>query len=232
MSEFYFTCPHCNAKICAEDEMIGQSGPCPGCGRKVTVEKKQPDEKTEKAKRFPHFQIFPFLLILLNIQFAVMMYFVVKGQNINNTNQEKMIKSITTTEKNTEDLLNSSKTIERNIIALLSSNETTIQYVSAIQKGIGNIERNIIALLSSNETTIQYVSAIQKGIGNLENKSDELLKKDKITDCTVKHFDREQWSFGIESEVKKMIQDGYEPIGKLCNDGINGAYYLFIKRGK
>lgn len=202
MSEFYFTCPHCNAEICAEDEMIGQTGPCPGCGRKVTVEKKQPDEKTEKTKRFPPFQILPFLLILLNIQFAVMMYFVIKGQNISNTNQEKMIKSITTTEKNTEDLLNSSKTIER----------------------------NIIALLSSNETTIQYVSAIQKGIGNLENKSDELLKKDKITDCTVKHFDREQWSFGIEREVKKMIQDGYEPIGKLCNDGINGAYYLFIKR--
>lgn len=177
MSEFYFMCPHCNAKICAEDEMIGQSGPCPGCGRKVTVEKKQPDEKTEKAKRFPHFQILPFLLILLNIQFTVMMYFVIKGQNINNTNQEKMIKSITTTEKNTEDLLNSSKTIERNIIALLSS-------------------------------------------------------KDKITDCTVKHFDREQFTFGLKMEVDKMIQDGYEPVGKLCNDGINGAYYLFIKREK
>lgn len=204
MSKFYFMCPHCNAKICAEDEMIGQSGPCPGCGRKVTVEKKRSDEKTEKAKRFPLFQILPFLLILLNIQFAVMMYFVIKGQNIDNTNQEKMIKSITTTEKNTEDLLDSSKTIER----------------------------NIIALLSSNETTIQYVSTIQKGIGNLESKFEELLKKDKITDCTVKHFDREEWSFGIEKEVKKMTQDGYEPVGKLCNDGINGAYYLFIKRGK
>lgn len=148
MSEFYFTCPHCNAKICAEDEMIGQSGPCPGCGRKVTVEKNNLMKKLKIAKRFPHFQILPFLLILLNIQFAVMMYFVIKG------------------------------------------------------------------------------------IGNLENKSDELLKKDKITDCTVKHFDREQFTFGLKMEVDKMIQDGYEPVGKLCNDGINGAYYLFIKRGK
>ena len=148
MSEFYFTCPHCNAKICAEDEMIGQSGPCPGCGRKVTAEKNNLMKKTEKPNASLLFKFFLILLILLNIQFAVMMYFVIKG------------------------------------------------------------------------------------IGNLENKSDELLKKDKITDCIVKHFDREQWSFGIENEVKKMIQGGYEPIGKLCNDGINGAYYLFIKRGK
>lgn len=161
MSKFYFMCPHCNAKICAEGEMIGQTAPCPSCKKTVIVRQNITSENKHgipprtptpgcgsaaaksqndypAGKKRINYVLFS-LLILLNIQFAILLYFII-----------------------------------------------------------------------SNQATMK--------------------NKGKITECQVKHFDREQFTFGLKKEVDKMIQDGYEPIGKLCNDGINGAYYLFIKR--
>ena len=32
-----FTCPHCGHQTLVHDQYVGQSGPCAGCGRTVTV---------------------------------------------------------------------------------------------------------------------------------------------------------------------------------------------------
>lgn len=32
-----FTCPHCGRRTSVQDQYIGQTGPCAGCGRTVTV---------------------------------------------------------------------------------------------------------------------------------------------------------------------------------------------------
>jgi hypothetical protein len=34
---FLFTCPHCGAKTSVAEQYAGQSGPCAGCGRTVTI---------------------------------------------------------------------------------------------------------------------------------------------------------------------------------------------------
>jgi hypothetical protein len=34
---FLFTCPHCGAKTSVAEQFAGQSGPCAGCGRTVTI---------------------------------------------------------------------------------------------------------------------------------------------------------------------------------------------------
>lgn len=39
MSEFFFKCPHCGAKLSAEDSMIGMLLPCPDCGNTVVPRK-------------------------------------------------------------------------------------------------------------------------------------------------------------------------------------------------
>ena len=39
---FTFNCPHCQQKIEAEDEWIGQDAECPSCGKAIKVEKNKP----------------------------------------------------------------------------------------------------------------------------------------------------------------------------------------------
>ena len=39
---FTFNCPHCQVKIEAEEEWIGQEAECPGCGKPIKVENKKP----------------------------------------------------------------------------------------------------------------------------------------------------------------------------------------------
>ena len=47
---FKFNCPHCNQKLEAEDEWIGQESECPGCGMTITIQKSVKEKKIETHK--------------------------------------------------------------------------------------------------------------------------------------------------------------------------------------
>ena len=160
MSEFHFKCSNCNATISADDEMIGQTGPCPGCGETVTVNKP------------------------------------VRVTPISSESQRA-------TEQNDGDSTNN-KIFHRSLLALL----VLLNILFAVSLFWQIDQAQQLKLLKKNE------------------------EENKIIDCTVRHFDREEYSSGLKKSVDLMIELGYEPVGQLCNDGINGAYYLFIKRGR
>lgn len=53
---FTFNCPHCQQKIEAEDEWIGQDAECPSCGKAIKVEKNKPLITLKPINPQPSFQ--------------------------------------------------------------------------------------------------------------------------------------------------------------------------------
>ena len=53
---FTFNCPHCQQKIEAEDEWIGQDAECPSCGKTIKVEKNKPQIILKPINPQPGFQ--------------------------------------------------------------------------------------------------------------------------------------------------------------------------------
>lgn len=44
---FHFRCPHCNAKLEAEDDWVGLETSCPQCNQNITIAPATPPEKTK-----------------------------------------------------------------------------------------------------------------------------------------------------------------------------------------
>lgn len=47
---FYFTCPYCFKKTLVSEELAGESGPCAGCGKEVTVPAVTPNKPAENTQ--------------------------------------------------------------------------------------------------------------------------------------------------------------------------------------
>ncbi len=41
-----------------------------------------------------------------------------------------------------------------------------------------------------------------------------------------------EYSYSMDSEFKEAIEAGYEPVGYICQNGIKGGFFLFVKRAK
>lgn len=204
MSEFYFKCPHCKANICAENDMIGEKAPCPGCGKIVVVAKPAPSQIKKSAQKSA---VNPSEL----------------PPKSDKTNAAPQPAEACEQAPQKENAKPPSRRINFFMIGLL--------ILLNIQFGIfldilGHIEVNTCA---SNYAERQMLTSI------FEIQSDlpaHTQKTGKIIGCSVEHYDREQYTFGLRKAISEKIEAGYEPVGKICNDGVNGAFYLFIKRSK
>jgi DNA-directed RNA polymerase subunit M/transcription elongation factor TFIIS len=45
-----FKCPHCQAGLETRDDLAGQKGSCPKCGKSITVPKSDSEAQTEPKK--------------------------------------------------------------------------------------------------------------------------------------------------------------------------------------
>jgi hypothetical protein len=48
-----FSCPHCGLETLVDDEFAGQSGPCAGCGKEITVPYHLPESRASSAHAVP-----------------------------------------------------------------------------------------------------------------------------------------------------------------------------------
>ena len=53
---FHFRCPHCNAKLEAEDDWVGLETSCPQCNQNITIAPATPPEKPKYKRSIFYFR--------------------------------------------------------------------------------------------------------------------------------------------------------------------------------
>lgn len=257
MNEFYFVCHNCGTPISAEDDLIGEEISCPACAQMLVVPVPN-SEKTavQKVANRNDRNIVSAQCLCCGTDLHIddrMIGEKIPCPNCNaifhvsKTQNQKFIllpMRQEETEEQPEEILpppapqpaEASGQAPQKENADKSSHRINFFMIGLlillnIQFGIFLYSLNLIQ-----KDTAEYNSTVKQMqtsfTGILSVLSAHIPKTNKIVDLSVEHYNREQFASGLYKAISKKIQAGYEPVGKICNDGINGAYYLFIKRSK
>lgn len=213
MSSFKFCCPHCHHQFEAEEEWDGLPTECPACHATVVIPKPlathMPITKVKKGNGLTRvFRMFGILLFLITlIAIGTWLYLVNKAMSTLNNNVCMLNNNVC--------MLNTSLTeMEANMNKAYEGLKTVNGNIGKVQ---GSLDLLKATMDSINKTSSTIATNTQRTSGN-------------IIDYKIIGYTAHSWYDDPDSEFKKALTAGYEPVGFIGQRDDNGGLFLFVKR--